>query len=805
MKSSAAKGTRTCAHGFASCKEKRRSAPNRSSACPRRTSLSPIPSTLRSRSPTTASGCAPRRSLQRAPGTWRWSCGRAPRAQGFPWWRTSRLRDASSSRPTSTGPSAKTCSNPWRGCTQGSTRQRIGPRRAWRYRHDQCAAQGIRRAKRPVPGRRAGVDPARPFRAYPGGTAGLSARREPVVCAVAAVAHGLHGETARVLDVPVALADRHLVPPRPERVGDPAHLERRLRGRRDCGDRQSRRRGQLRGRAGCFPHPDRRAIRGRHERRTAGRRGLRALYARQHAGQANEHRRGSQHGSHRQEQARERRRNIEREANFYGAMDGASRFVKGDAIAGIIIIVINIVGGLAIGIAQRGMGWSEALQTFTLLTVGDGIVTQVPALVIATGTGLIVTRAATDARLADEVAKQVLSYPRAVLLVMLALMALAFLPGMPLFAILCLAAVAGGIYWVARRRESLAAAEAKTKAGAGEADSTDLYGLLSVESIELVVGQNLIPLVGAGSSFTERIVSFRKQFALDMGAVFPRVRVKDERKLGPNRYEVRIFGTKVADGDVVADRTLAINPGGARERLDGVATKDPTYGLPAFWILDELKGRAREAGYTVVDPVTVLATHFTEVIKQQAPNLLTRGETDRLIARVREQQPSLVQDLVPKVLTLGEVQKVLQSLLREKVPIRNMEAILEVLSDHGGRVKEADHLTELVRERLGATICQTLANPAGELYVLTFDPVVEQQMTASIRSVEDRSALVIEPRFAEQLLRKLTAEADRMLSSELMPVILCAPNRRTCRRRLGAHRMTGISFPCFRFPRCRTT
>ncbi len=494
-----------------------------------------------------------------------------------------------------------------------------------------------------------------------------------------------------------------------------------------------------------------------------------------------------------QEQARERRRTVEREANFYGAMDGASRFVKGDAIAGIIIIIINIVGGLAIGIAQRGMSWGEALQTFTLLTVGDGIVTQVPALVIATGTGIIVTRAATDARLADEVAKQVLSYPRAVLLVMLALTALAFLPGMPLLAILCLAAIAGGIYLVARRRESLAAEEEKTKAGAGEAASADLYGLLSVEPIELVVGQNLIPLVGAGSSFTERIVSFRKQFALDMGAVFPRVRVKDEKKLGPNRYEVRIFGTKVADGDVVADRTLAINPGGERERLDGIATKDPTYGLPAFWILDELKGRAREAGYTVVDPVTVLITHFTEVIKQQAPNLLTRGETDRLIGRVREQQPSLVQDLVPKVLTLGEVQKVLQSLLREKVPIRNMEAILEVLSDHGARVKEADQLTELVRERLGATICQTLANPSGELYVLTFDPVVEQQMTASIRSVDDRSALAIEPRFAEQLLRKLTAEADRMLSSELMPVILCAPNLRRHVRRFTERLMPQLS------------
>jgi flagellar biosynthesis protein FlhA len=494
-----------------------------------------------------------------------------------------------------------------------------------------------------------------------------------------------------------------------------------------------------------------------------------------------------------QDQARERRRTIEREANFYGAMDGASRFVKGDAIAGIIIILINVIGGLAIGIAQRGMSWSEALQTFTLLTVGDGIVTQVPALVIATGTGIIVTRAATDARLAAEVATQMLSHPRAVLLVTLALVALAFLPGMPLFAVLGLALVAGAIYLAARRRESRADHEQKTKAGAAEGDSADLYGMLSVEPIELVVGQSLIPLVGTGGSFTERVVAFRKQFALDMGAVFPRVRVKDEKKLAPNRYEVRIFGTKVADGDVIADRSLAINPGGQRERLEGIEARDPTYGLPAFWIADPEKARARAAGYTVVDPLTVLVTHFTEVVKQQAPNLLTRAETDRLIGRVREQQPGLVQDLVPKVLTLGEVQKVLQNLLREKVPIRNMEAILEVLADHGAKVKEADALTELARERLGGTICQSLASPAGELYVLTLDPAVEQQMLASIRSVDERAALAIEPRLAEQLLRKLAAEVERMLSSDLTPVILCAPSLRRHVRRFTERLMPQLS------------
>jgi flagellar biosynthesis protein FlhA len=378
----------------------------------------------------------------------------------------------------------------------------------------------------------------------------------------------------------------------------------------------------------------------------------------------------------------------------------------------------------------------------------------VPALVIATGTGIIVTRAATDSRLAAEVATQMLSQPRAVLLVMLALLGLAFLPGMPAVAVLGLATVALAIYLAARRREGNAAAEEKAKAGAAEGDSADLYAMLSVEPIELAVGQSLIPLVGAGGGFTERVVAFRKQFALDMGAVFPRVRVKDEKKLGPNRYEVRIFGTRVADGEVIADRSLAINPGGSRSRLEGIEGRDPTYGLPAFWILDAVKPRAREAGYTVVDPLTVLVTHFTEVVRQQAPNLLTRAETERLIGRVREQQPGLVQDLVPKMLSLGEVQKVLQNLLREKVPIRNMDAILEVLADHGAKVKETESLTELARERLGGTICQSLASPAGELYVLTLDPAIEQQMLASIRSIDERAALAIEPRLAEQLLRK---------------------------------------------------
>jgi len=485
-----------------------------------------------------------------------------------------------------------------------------------------------------------------------------------------------------------------------------------------------------------------------------------------------------------QNEARERRKTIEREANFYGSMDGASRFVKGDAIAGIIIILIDIIGGLAIGIAQMGMSWSEALHTYTLLTVGDGIVTQIPALVIATGTGIIVTRAATDAQLGSEVTKQLMSHPKTIALAAICLAGLMLLPGIPTMPV---ALLLGGIVLVyiaaSRTRQDKVDTDAEAKTKATD-DNEDLYGMLAVEPIEVAVGLNLIPIAGGENSlFMERIVAFRKQYALDMGTVFPRVRIRDNKKQGPNHYEIRIYGTRVVEGEVLADRLLAINPGGERPPLEGVMTTDPTYGLAAVWIVEDQKKRAREAGYTVVDPTTVLLTHLTEIIKQQAPNLLTRAETERQVNRVRQSQPSLVDELIPKVLALGEVQKILQNLLREKVPIRNMEAILEVLTDIGTRTKDADALTEQVRERLGATICQTLTGSDGQLYVLTFDPAVEQTITGAIRSVEDRSALVMEPRIAEQVLRRLATEVERMMANNHMPVLLCSPSLRRHVRR----------------------
>lgn len=485
-----------------------------------------------------------------------------------------------------------------------------------------------------------------------------------------------------------------------------------------------------------------------------------------------------------QNEARERRKQIEREANFYGAMDGASRFVKGDAIAGILIILVNIIGGLIVGVAQAGMSWGDALSTYTLLTVGDGIVTQVPALIIATATGIIVTRAASDARLGEEVARQVLAYPKTIAVVCVVLIALTLLPGIPLPPVLTLAVAAGAAFWFANKKATKAKTDDAQVAVQTDAAADDLYRAMQVDPVEIVIGSALMPLVGTdGKLLAEKLAGIRKQYALDMGVVLPLVRVRDDKRLPTSRYEVRLFGARIAEGEVLADRWLAINPGGARPVLDGVTAFDPAYGLPAVWITDERRQAAKTSGYTVVDSGTVFLTHIAEVLRQNAHNMITRAETDRLIARVREQQATLVEELVPKVLSLGDIQRVLQGLVKERVSIRNIDAILEVLADVGAKNRDPDHLTDHVRERLAPLICQQLADSKGEIHVLTFDPAVEQSLAGAIRSTEEKTALVLEPRFAEQVLRRISEEVERMTRGNMRPVLLCAPNLRRHVRR----------------------
>ena len=498
-----------------------------------------------------------------------------------------------------------------------------------------------------------------------------------------------------------------------------------------------------------------------------------------------------------QAEAQRRRKNLEKEAGFYGAMDGASKFVKGDAIAGIIILLINIIGGLVIGVMQHGMPWGQALQTYTLLTIGDGIVTQVPALVIAVGTGIIVTRSASDANLSREALRQVSSFPKTLLLVALALGGLLALPGIPalptLVLALCFLLAAVLLYRLAKVKLDAPGINpggtgdagsdvAPSGDGSSAASQDDPYSLLQVEPIEVHLGANWVPVINQpGSVFMERISTFRKQHAQEFGLVLPRVRFRDSTRLSADRYEIHLDGVLVGKGEARADRLLAIHPAGDIKSIPGEPTRDPTYGLPALWIEESRRDAASQAKYTLVDAPTVFMTHLTEMLRRESATLLTRAEVDRLLARVRQSQPGLVEELIPTVLSSSDVQKVLQNLLREKVSIRHVEAILETLADAGRTTRDASQLTEIVRQRLGHAICQGLLGDAASLQVLTLDPAIESQFLQSIHSAAEAAGAqpsVLDPRLTEQLMKRLVQQAERMMKSNLLPVLLCAPELR---------------------------
>lgn len=479
-------------------------------------------------------------------------------------------------------------------------------------------------------------------------------------------------------------------------------------------------------------------------------------------------------------EARRRRSQLEKEASFYGAMDGATKFVKGDAIAGIIIILINITAGLAVGIAQLGMPWGEAVQRFTLLTIGDGIVTQIPSLVIAVATGIIITRAASDNQLGKEIPRQVFSNPKAMVVAAVALLVLLVLPGFPAFPVLLvlLAVVAIGVF---AARKGSDPAEEEPAVAAEPSAKEELQQLMRVEPIEIGFGSALAGVfLSPDSDFRTRVVTLRKQFAQEFGFILPKVELTSNVDLPEDAYEILIQGNRVGRSELKTDCILAINPGGQRAKLDGIETKDPAYGLPALWIARELRQFARSVGYTLVDPDTVLMTHFSEIAKRHAPELLTRGETERLVNRLRDQHASLIDELVPNVLTFSDIQKVLQLLLREQVSVRNMESVLEVLVDAGKTVKAPEELAERVRERLGGSICQRLSDAAGDMHVLTLAPDVERTLLGNLRSGKgsgfgDMAQL-------DGFMKSLARQAETMMGRNLQPVLLCpSPIRRQLR------------------------
>lgn len=476
-----------------------------------------------------------------------------------------------------------------------------------------------------------------------------------------------------------------------------------------------------------------------------------------------------------QDEAKRRRKNLEREAAFYGSMDGASKFVKGDAIAGIVIMLINVIGGLVIGVLQLGMPWGEALRHYTLLTIGDGIVTQVPALVVSVGTGLIVTRSSSDSMLGLEVFRQITSYPRTLVLVALALLGIGLLPGMPLLPPLVIASIVAVAYWFSRRGKPDSPQQDDAEDSKAKASDDEAFGSLQPDPAELLMGSAIVVLVGADqqSNVIDRVASFRKSFAADTGMVLPKVKFRDQNSLGASQYEIALFGDVFATGTLMTDCTLAIHPAGNRPQIKGTETRDPSYGLPALWVENDQREAARAAKYTLVDPVTVMVTHLTEVLRQQAPYLLSRSDVERMLGALRAGQPGLVEELIPTQMNVSDVHKVLQHLLREKVPIRNMQAIVEALLDGVKVNKETGALVEVVRQRLSVSICNALSGGKRVLHVMTLQPEIEGELLRGVVGGDAERSAMADPKIAELLVMRLSQHAERMIKNNLVPVVLC--------------------------------
>ena len=477
------------------------------------------------------------------------------------------------------------------------------------------------------------------------------------------------------------------------------------------------------------------------------------------------------------EQARERRRLIERQADFYGAMDGASKFVKGDAIAAVLIVFVNILGGFGVGVMQLGMPLTDALKTYTLLTVGDGLVSQIPALLISTATGIIVTRAASEANLGHDVASELLSNPRALALGGGVLLLLGLIPGLPKLPFFLVGGVLlGGAYLMRRQQQAAVAVVAKEEAAEAPKEAENVMDLLQVDPMELEIGYGLIPLVdkGRGGNLLQRISLIRRQLALELGIVLPTIRVRDNLQLRPNAYCIKLRGVEIARGELLMNHFLAMNPGGAEGDLNGTPTTEPAFGLPAEWIPAAARERAEMLGYTVVDPASVLTTHLTEVIKVHAPSILGRQATQGLIDNLKREHPALVEELIPNLLSLGEVQKVLQNLLRERVSIRDLVTILETLADRARTTRDTDLLSEHVRHALQRTITYQYKDENNVLHALMLSPHLEETLSASLQPTEQGVALTLDHATGQRLLQRLAREAEKMAAQGFQPVVLCS-------------------------------
>ncbi|MEW5943529.1 MAG: flagellar biosynthesis protein FlhA [Pseudomonadota bacterium] len=475
-----------------------------------------------------------------------------------------------------------------------------------------------------------------------------------------------------------------------------------------------------------------------------------------------------------EDEARKRRAVIAQEADFFGSMDGASKFVRGDAIAGIIIMLINIIGGLAVGVLQHNLDIATAVNNYTLLTIGDGLVAQIPALIISTAAGVVVSRVTTDEDVGQQLLGQLFSRPQVLVITAAILGVMGMIPGMPHVAFLLLAAMLGGLAYFLQQRAAAPREEpAPVEAAPPEVQEVGWSDVAPVDALGLEVGYRLIPLVDRAQEgeLLRRIRGIRKKFAQDMGFLVPAVHIRDNLELRPNGYRITLKGVEIGQGEAYPGLYLAINPGRVLGSLPGTPTTDPAFGLPAVWIEAELREQAQTFGYTVVDASTVVATHLSNIIQSHAAELLGREEVQQLLDHIGKESPKLVEDLVPKLLPLGTVQKVLQNLLDEGVHIRDMRTILATLADHALRIQEATELTAAVRAALGRAIIQQIYPGAAELQVIALEPELEQIMlhAAQTGGVE---GMGLEPGLAENLLRQTAAVAERQEQQGLPPVLM---------------------------------
>ncbi|MEW5762011.1 MAG: flagellar biosynthesis protein FlhA [Bacillota bacterium] len=487
-------------------------------------------------------------------------------------------------------------------------------------------------------------------------------------------------------------------------------------------------------------------------------------------------------------EARERRKRLQREADFFGAMDGATKFIRGDAIAGLVITLVNILGGLVMGLVVHRMDLLQSLQTYTILTIGDGLVTQIPAVLVATGTGVLVTRASPEASFGREFSRQFFSFPRVMFVAAGILFVIGLVPAMPNFLFMALAVAVGlaarTLVREERRRAEEEAAATTRRARAERREPENVLTYFQVDPLEVEIGYNLIPLADeeAGGDLLHRVGALRRQCAQELGIFVRPIRIRDNLQLPPNGYVFKLRGVEAARGELMPGHYLALDPTGSSQ-LKGVPTKEPTFGLPAYWITPGEKERAEGAGFTVVDAGTVLITHLGEFVKQNAPALLGRQEVKELLDTVKEKNAAVVEELIPNLLSLGEVQKVLQNLLKERVPVRDLVGILEALADAARTSRDTDYLTEQARQALARVITRLYA-PEGKLQVITLHPKLEQALAESLSSTALGTYPVLEPGAARRVVDRLRAALDAAGRRGANPVVLCAGRVRLPFRRL---------------------